>query len=83
MNLEGTIHCDGPDCETHAHVNVNAMAAGRLCIHFVKLTEYGDAKDHEWAFCGYDCLMKWAAQFPPPEIIPWPSPEDDGGAAER
>lgn len=69
MRLEGTIHCDGPDCERSAHVSTSAMEAGRLCIPFRRLIEYGDAGDHEWAFCGYDCLMKWAAQWPAEQII--------------
>ena len=41
MNLEGTIHCDGPDCEIHSHVGADTMRAGRLPVGFVKLIEYG------------------------------------------
>jgi len=65
VKLEGTIHCEGPDCHGSTHVSVDAMAQGRL-PHFLKLIEYGNA-DHEMAFCCIDCCMKWCARFEPPE----------------
>lgn len=71
MRLEGTVHCDGPDCEHSAHVNVIAMEQQRL-PNFLRLIEYGD-RDHHLAFCSYDCVMKWCAQKPPTEVIPFGS----------
>ena len=77
MKLEGVIHCEGPDCETHQHVGVPNMDAGRLPVGWLKVVEYGDTGPREFAYCGWDCLMKAAALVPPPEVIPW-----DGGGAE-
>lgn len=71
MKLEGTIHCEGPDCESHAHVGADTMEAERLPIGFVKLIWYGgNGRDSLHGFCSMDCAMKFAAKFDPPEIIP-------------
>lgn len=69
MKLEGVIYCEGPDCEVHQHVGVPNMNAGRLPVGWYRLTEYGDTGPHETAYHGLDCLMKYAAQFPPEEIV--------------
>lgn len=72
MKLEGTIHCEAKDCERHAHVGADTVAAGRLPCGFVRVTWYGSGNgDGEYAFCGTDCLMKWAADFPAATEIPW------------
>lgn len=71
MKLEGVIHCEGPDCEVHQHVGVPNMNAGRLPVGWQKVSEYGDTGPIDFAFHCWDCLMKFAAQIPPPEIIPW------------
>jgi hypothetical protein len=69
--LEGTIHCEGPECQTHQHVGADTMEAGRLPgSGWLKVIEYGSS-DREFAYCGWNCLMKAAAKFPPPEQIPW------------
>lgn len=78
MKLEGHIYCEGPGCEAHSHVGVGTMHAGRLPIGFVKAIWYDENGDTEYAFCGTDCLMKWAGEFPPEEIIPWGSPPEEG-----
>lgn len=89
VKLEGTIHCEGPECERSAHLGVSTMDAGRLVPGFVKITVYGNSRDYTHAFCGNDCLMKWAAQFPPEEAIEIPpgffgEPKegDDGAPAD-
>lgn len=71
MKLEGVIHCEGPDCEAHQDVGVPNMDAGRLPVGWLKVAEHGDTGPSYFAFHGWDCLMKFAAQIPPPEIIPW------------
>jgi hypothetical protein len=76
VKLEGTIHCEGPECNTHAHVGSGTVEAGRLPIGFLRVIEYGGSSDPEFAFCSCDCLMKWAAQVPPPEVIPWGAPDE-------
>ena len=71
MKLEGVIHCEGPECEHHAHVGVPNMRAERLGPGWVKVIEFGDAEPYTFAFCGWDCMMKRAAELPPPTVIPW------------
>lgn len=78
MKLEGTIHCEGPDCETHQHVGCSTMAAGRLPgSGWLRVIEYVSSTDSEFAFCSSDCLMKWAAQSPPMEVIPFHHEDGD------
>lgn len=71
MKLEGVIHCEGPDCEAHQHVGVPNMGAGRLPVGWVRAVEYGDTGPTEFGYCGWECLMKAAAQFPAPEVFPF------------
>lgn len=71
MILEGTIHCSAPECKTSQHVGANTMAAGRLPgSGWVKTVEYGSGETVE-AFCSWDCVLKYAATFEPPTIIPF------------
>jgi hypothetical protein len=71
VKLEGVIHCEGPDCNHQEHVGVDSMAMGRLPRGWVKVIEMGDQDPATFAFCCWDCLMKRAAEIPPPEVIPW------------
>ena len=71
MKLEGVVHCEGPDCEVHQHVGVPSMMLGRLPAGWLQVVEYGDQEPDTFAFCTWDCLMKRAADVPPPIIIPW------------
>lgn len=71
MILEGHVYCEGPDCEHHAHIGAASMKAGRLPSGWIKAREYAESEDYTSAFCGYDCLMKWAAKVPPSEVIPF------------
>jgi len=71
VKLEGVIHCEGPDCEHHQHVGCASMALGRLPAGWLQVHEYGDQDPVTLAFCGWDCLMKRAAQVEPPTVIPW------------
>ena len=64
MSIERTYHCDGPDCKHHWSDAANTQAPGLLTV----------AESHQLEdlhFCGWDCLLKHAAQFPPPETIPF------------
>lgn len=71
MKLEGTIYCEAPGCPHHAHVGADTMAAERLPVGFLRVVAYTNGRDDELAFCCIDCVMKWAAQFEPPTVIPW------------
>ena len=81
MKLEGHIYCDGPDCERHAHIGPDRFSrTGKLTSlppGFVWLRDFGARTDGHWTFCGYDCLMKWAAHHPPEEIIECPPFPDE------
>lgn len=69
MVLEGVIRCEGPECDLHEHVGADTMAAGRLPVGWVAVTEYGGGSDSRFAYCGWDCLMRAAAKVPPPEVV--------------
>lgn len=53
MTVERTYHCDGPDCRNHA------TSATGLPATFLRVT--GDGTHH---FCQWDCVMRYAAQYP-------------------
>ena len=81
MKLEGTIHCEGPDCEVHQHVGPDTMEAERLPVGWLRVTDYGSGnKDEQVAVCGWDCLMKLSATVEPPVVIP-AGPDFDEEAA--
>ena len=47
------------------------MNTGRLPVGWVRVVEYGDTGPSDTGYCGWDCLLKRAALFEPPTIIPW------------
>lgn len=68
MILEGTIHCEAPECEIHQHVGADTMAAKRLPAGWVQLLEFGsNGNEQPVAFCGLNCALKWLGRFPPPQ----------------
>lgn len=71
MKLEGVIHCEGPECQSHQHVGIPNMQAGRLPVGWVRASEYGDVGPAEFGFCGWNCLLKFAAKIEPPETVSW------------
>lgn len=81
MKLEGVIHCEA-DCENHAHVGPDTMAADRLPVGWLRVTEFGGSTDPQEAFCGWECLLKHAATYEPPTIIPWRQALGDEGEGE-
>lgn len=60
MSVERTFYCDGPDCERHV------KTTGTRPPMFLTVTEH---PDHESHFCGWDCVLKYAATKPPEEIV--------------
>lgn len=79
MILEGHIFCEGPGCDRNARIDPPTMNAGRLPVGWIKAKEYGESEDYTSAFCGHDCLMKWAAKVPAPEGIPFFDGEREAG----
>lgn len=57
MTIERRFHCDGPECEHHGS------------DQFPGWIQVRDGIDSEMQFCSWDCLLKFAAKFPPPERI--------------
>lgn len=55
-------HCEGPGCETWQRMASNLKQHGWLDV-----TEVETEVVHH--FCGWDCAMKYAAQFEPPTVI--------------
>jgi hypothetical protein len=68
MAIERTYYCDAPDCEHHA----TTAARGRMAMSFLRVSGDGPAQH----FCGWECVLKYAASKEPPEIIPWGPPEE-------
>jgi hypothetical protein len=66
VSIERIFYCDGPDCERHVRT-----AASRPHGAFVFVTTGDSATLH---FCGWDCVLKYAATKPPAEIIAFDSP---------
>jgi hypothetical protein len=62
MAIERIFRCDGPDCERHVRTT------GVRPPMFLIVAE--DA-DHELHFCGWDCILKYAAEKPPEEVVPF------------
>jgi hypothetical protein len=61
VSIERIFYCDGRDCERHV------QTAGSSALPFLTVTEDTDRELH---FCGWDCLLRHAAEKPPAEMIP-------------
>jgi hypothetical protein len=67
-------YCEGPGCgDQHDDgLPVHAITASpypHLPMGFIETRQRQDGEDFEHHFCSWDCLMKYAAQHPPPEMI--------------
>jgi hypothetical protein len=62
MSIERVYHCDGPDCENHARTAGDLPPTSFLAVR--------EDADHTQHFCGWDCLLRFAAEKPPAEVIP-------------
>lgn len=76
MSVQRTYYCEAPDCEAHAST---ATPPPYLPVGFlgVRESEPG-AMQEERHFCGWECVMRYAATLPPPESIEF---GDEGDAA--
>lgn len=66
MSIERLFRCDGPECErfvqtTRMHPEL-----------FITVSEDGD----ELHFCGWDCVLRFAATKEPETVVPGPSALD-------
>lgn len=64
MTVERIFHCDGPGCQRHG----SDQYPGWIVIH----DESGERH-----FCSWDCVMKYAARFPPSERIELIPPDEE------
>jgi hypothetical protein len=65
--IERIFQCDGPDCTAHQRT---AARAPRYWLIVREVELYGEDGDHEFHFCGWECVLKKAATYDPPEVIP-------------
>ncbi len=62
MAIERVYRCDGPECEGHART-----ASARAPVGFIVATERaGGSPLH---FCTWDCVLRFAAEKPPVELV--------------
>lgn len=76
MSIERTYYCEGPDCsDSNARGNAchvsTATPPPHLPASFIEVRQREDGEDYLRHFCGWDCLMKFAAKQPLPIVIPW------------
>jgi hypothetical protein len=64
MSIERIFYCDSPDCNTNVRT---ASASPSLW-----LTVIDGAVPHDpMHFCSWDCILKYAAEVSPVEVIRW------------
>lgn len=57
--IERVYHCDGPDCERHWSAYAHRQ------LEMPVITNAGPTLH----FCGWDCVLKYAATYEPPTVI--------------
>jgi hypothetical protein len=60
MSIERVFYCDWRECERHVKTASTRPAA------FITLSEGYGPSQH---YCGWDCVLKQAAEKPPAEVI--------------
>jgi hypothetical protein len=61
MSIERVYHCDWRECENHSRTASDSVPTAMITV-----TEGTDRPLH---FCGWDCLLRHAAEKPPAEVI--------------
>lgn len=77
MSLGRTFYCDQEDCG--ASWGANAGSTQAACPGLLTVTQSGRGRATH--FCSWDCLMKYAAKIPAPEIISFGTQDDADGSA--
>lgn len=60
MSIERAFYCDGPDCERFARTT-STLPTGFLSV--------SEGADHASHFCGWDCVLRFAAEMPQEDVI--------------
>lgn len=76
MSIKRTYHCDGPpetgSDEDHCLTHVSTVSPPPYLPHgIIEVREVCDRPVEPLHFCGWDCLMKYAANQPLPTVIPF------------
>jgi hypothetical protein len=81
VSVERTYYCDGPENPNipgdeaqpggcPAHVKAAMIDSEYLPGGFIQVRSYVQGATYEVLhFCGWNCLLRYAAKFPPPEVI--------------
>lgn len=67
MAVERIIYCEAPDCERHVR---SATPPPYVPGGFLEIRKFGLPACGVWHFCGWDCVMRYAATKEPEEVIP-------------
>jgi hypothetical protein len=82
VTVQRTFYCDGPECGDGTPLNIQTH--GEQPPTFITTWEnpgYAHEPRIEKHFCCWDCCMKYAARFQPPEIIPFGESAGEGEAS--
>lgn len=63
MSREVVVHCEAPGCDSWSRSAATPPLAGGWLVVLSK-----DAPPLD--LCGWECALRLAAAFPPPEVIP-------------
>lgn len=74
MSIGRAFYCDGPDCERHTAPI--ATPEPYLPYGFLEVRESCNLGDERRQFCGWECVMKYAAAQPMEEVIPLHDPPE-------
>jgi hypothetical protein len=66
MSIERIFRCDWRECEGHIRTAMARPANG-----FITVTEQWPGRRATHHFCTWDCLLKFSAEKPPTEVVPW------------
>lgn len=77
MSVERTYYCEGPDCGRHGEqdrdeVPVHVKTASPppyLPVGVIETRDRDPEGEQTHHFCSWDCVMKYAAAQPVPEVI--------------
>jgi hypothetical protein len=61
MSIERIYYCDWRECNGHVQT-ASGQPPGFLSV--------AEGADHDLHFCDWDCLLKYAGEKPPVEVIP-------------
>jgi hypothetical protein len=78
MSIERTYYCEGPGCHGHDPEDAETPSPlhtrtftppPHLPIGFVETRQRLNGRDYLRHFCSWDCVMKFAAKQPIPEVV--------------